>query len=63
MARLWITSGLSMVLAVALASWSPIASANDELIKLEKDPKQWVMPAGDYANTRYSALNQITKKM
>jgi PQQ-dependent dehydrogenase (methanol/ethanol family) len=36
------------------------ASANEELIKLSKDPKQWVMPAGDYATTRYSALKQIT---
>ena len=38
-----------------------IASANDELMKLSKDPNQWVMPAGNYANTRYSELNQINK--
>ena len=36
------------------------ASANEELARLQKDPKQWVMPTGDYANTRYSALKQIT---
>jgi lanthanide-dependent methanol dehydrogenase len=36
------------------------AYANEELIKLSKDPKQWVMPAGDYAAQRYSALKQIT---
>src|SRR6266487_2838321 len=36
------------------------ASANDELNKMSQDPKGWVMPAGDYANTRYSKLNQIT---
>jgi hypothetical protein len=30
------------------------AFANDELIQLSKDPKQWVMPTGDYANRRYS---------
>ena len=35
------------------------ASANDELIKLSSDAKQWVMPTGDYANTRYSELKQI----
>ncbi len=35
-------------------------SANEELIKMSQDPKNWVMPAGDYANTRYSKLNQIT---
>src|SRR5438874_2783336 len=37
------------------------ASANDELIKLSKDPNQWVMPTGNYANWRYSELNQINK--
>ena len=36
------------------------ALANDELIKMSQNPKDWVMPAGDYANTRYSKLNQIT---
>ena len=36
------------------------ASANDELIKMSQNPKDWVMPTGDYANTRYSKLNQIT---
>ena len=35
-------------------------SANDELAKLQQDAKQWVMQAGDFANTRYSALKQIT---
>ena len=34
--------------------------ANEELIKLSQDAKQWVMPAGNYANTRHSALKQIT---
>ena len=27
---------------------------------MAQNPKDWVMPAGDYANTRYSKLNQIT---
>jgi PQQ-dependent dehydrogenase (methanol/ethanol family) len=36
------------------------ANANDELIKMEKNPKDWVMPAGNYANQRYSELKQIT---
>ena len=36
------------------------ALANDELIKMSQNPKDWVMPTGDYANTRYSKLNQIT---
>lgn len=36
-----------------------IAEANDALIKLSQDPKGWVLPTGDYANTRYSKLRQI----
>jgi lanthanide-dependent methanol dehydrogenase len=36
-----------------------VAYANDELIKMSQNPKDWVQPAGDYANTRYSKLNQI----
>src|SRR6201746_2708495 len=36
------------------------ANANDALNQMSQDPKGWVMPAGDYANTRYSKLNQIT---
>ena len=44
---------------VALATTG--AFANEELMKLEKDPNQWVMPAGNYANTRYSSLDQINK--
>jgi PQQ-dependent dehydrogenase (methanol/ethanol family) len=35
------------------------ATANDEVQKMSQNPKDWVMPAGDYANTRYSKLNQI----
>jgi lanthanide-dependent methanol dehydrogenase len=35
------------------------ALANEELNKMAQNPKDWVMPAGDYANTRYSKLNQI----
>jgi PQQ-dependent dehydrogenase (methanol/ethanol family) len=35
------------------------ASANDELIKMSQNPKDWVMPTGDYYNQRYSKLKQI----
>src|SRR5579871_5333438 len=51
------------LLAALLASTAVFAasgaSASDELVKMSQDAKQWVMPAGDYANTRYSKLNQI----
>ncbi|MGH6869156.1 MAG: PQQ-binding-like beta-propeller repeat protein, partial [Methylocella sp.] len=36
--------------------------ANDELIQLSKDPKQWAMPTGDYANRRFSKLDQINSE-
>ena len=36
------------------------ANANEELIKLSGDAKQWVMPTGNYANQRYTELKQIT---
>jgi PQQ-dependent dehydrogenase (methanol/ethanol family) len=35
------------------------AYAADELLTLQKDPKQWALPTGDYANLRYSSLKQI----
>jgi alcohol dehydrogenase (cytochrome c) len=50
-----------LLLAAAVALPTSAALANDELLKLEKDPNQWVMPTGDYANHRYSTLKQITK--
>ncbi|PWB78929.1 MAG: PQQ-dependent dehydrogenase, methanol/ethanol family, partial [Methylocystaceae bacterium] len=37
-----------------------VANAADELLELQKNPKQWVSPTGDYANLRYSKLKQIT---
>jgi lanthanide-dependent methanol dehydrogenase len=35
------------------------ATANDGLQKMIQDPNQWVIQTGDYANTRYSKLDQI----
>ena len=47
--------------AVAVAALPAVANANEDLMKLSTDPKQWVMPTGNYANWRYSELDQITK--
>ncbi len=47
-------------LAALVAFANGPASANEELIKMSSDPKNWVMPAGTYDNQRYSTLNQIT---
>jgi lanthanide-dependent methanol dehydrogenase len=46
-------------LGAMAASTVGVAYANEELIKMSQNPKDWVQPAGDYANTRYSKLNQI----
>lgn len=50
---------LATCLGTMAASAASVAIANDELMKMSANPKDWVMPAGDYANTRYSKLNQI----
>ena len=48
-------------LAALLATTAGIlpVAANDEVQKLTQDPNQWVLQTGDYANTRYSKLDQI----
>ena len=52
---------LSATCLSAMAAFAVgVAYANEELIKMSQNPKDWVQPAGDYANTRYSKLNQIT---
>lgn len=43
--------------AAAVYAWP--AMANDGLVSIIKDPKQWGIQTGDYANTRYSKLDQI----
>lgn len=47
--------------AFLAAVWtlSGVASAADDLDAMSRDDKQWVMPAKDYASTRYSGLTQI----
>jgi PQQ-dependent dehydrogenase (methanol/ethanol family) len=51
---------LSAVCVGAMATFAVGAAyANDELAKMAQNPKDWVMPAGDYANSRYSKLSQI----
>lgn len=50
---------LATLLSSAAVFAAGSASANDELIKMQQNPKDWVMPTGDYANTRYSKLDQI----
>ena len=56
MRNLLLTTCLGAVAALAAGA----AQANDELIKMSQNPKDWVMPTGNYANQRYSQLKQIT---
>jgi lanthanide-dependent methanol dehydrogenase len=61
MARLTPVSGFVLALAGTVGLWVTHAAANDELLKLQEDPKQWVMPLGNYSSTRYSGLDQINR--
>jgi lanthanide-dependent methanol dehydrogenase len=54
-------ASLWLLVAIAVGGMASVASANDQLLNLEKDANQWVMPTGDYSNHRYSTLSQITK--
>jgi PQQ-dependent dehydrogenase (methanol/ethanol family) len=47
--------------STASASGNPLKGSFSEpdLLKLEKDDGQWVMPAKNYAGTRYSTLDEI----
>ncbi|WP_425101156.1 lanthanide-dependent methanol dehydrogenase XoxF5 [Tropicibacter sp. S64] len=48
-----LTSGIALTAGT-------MAYANDDLVARMNDPKQWAIQTGDYANQRYSELNQIT---
>jgi PQQ-dependent dehydrogenase (methanol/ethanol family) len=56
MRKIFVTTCMTAAAAFAAST----AYGNDELLRLEKDAKQWVMPTGNYANHRYSGLKQIT---
>lgn len=51
-----------IVAALALVAVPMVASANDEVMKLTKDPNYWAIPGGNYWNWRYSELNQINNQ-
>jgi PQQ-dependent dehydrogenase (methanol/ethanol family) len=46
--------------AYASAPWAQQTHTGEDLLQLQSDDNQWVMPAKDYASTRYSGLHQIT---
>jgi len=61
MARLTPVSGFVLAFAGTMGLWATQAAANDELLKIQDDPKQWVMPLGNYSSNRYSGLDQINR--
>jgi alcohol dehydrogenase (cytochrome c) len=50
--------GIGVVLAVLVLADNP-ASGDEAVAKLSRDDAQWVMPAKNYASTRFSGLDQI----
>ncbi|MBV2183863.1 MAG: PQQ-binding-like beta-propeller repeat protein, partial [Rhizobium sp.] len=52
---------LLTLLAVLTMGGAQVAFANPELQKIIDDPNQWAIQTGDYANQRYSKLDQINK--
>jgi PQQ-dependent dehydrogenase (methanol/ethanol family) len=54
-------SQIRLLSCALLMATSGLALANTNVDKLIKDPKNWAMQAGDFANQRYSTLTQINK--
>ncbi|PSH62458.1 PQQ-dependent dehydrogenase, methanol/ethanol family [Phyllobacterium sophorae] len=53
--------GIALATTAMSFSLAGGAFANDDLQGLISDSKNWAIQTGDYANTRYSKLNKITK--
>lgn len=49
----------SLLAATALATG--VAMANEQLVEMQGDASDWVMPTGNYANHRYSELDEINR--
>jgi PQQ-dependent dehydrogenase (methanol/ethanol family) len=58
MKRGWLLSGVA---AMGLLAASQAAVANEELLVMQENPADWVMPLKNYSSTRYSELGQINK--
>jgi len=54
----YMTFSIAVGVAFACGS-SGVAMANSELLTMQQNPKEWVMPTGNYANTRFSELDEI----
>src|SRR2546428_9799617 len=54
----WLASALGLVIAAAI---STTALANDDVLKLSKDPANVVMPSITYNGWNYSTLDQVNQ--
>jgi PQQ-dependent dehydrogenase (methanol/ethanol family) len=54
-------SQVRLLSCALLMATTGVALANTDVDKLIKDPKNWAMQAGDFANQRYSTLKEINK--
>jgi glucose dehydrogenase len=55
------TAGAGCLLVAMLLLLSDVPARGDEaIVELSQDDTQWVMPAKNYASTRFSGLDQIT---
>ena len=60
--RFMMLIGVVLLLVGGLVVAPFVASANDELLKLQNDDGQWVMQRKNYSSWAYSTLNQVTKE-
>ena len=47
--------------SLAMVVFATPAVANQDVLQQTAKPEQWVLQTGDYANQRYSKLNQINR--
>ena len=47
--------------SLALIAFAAPGAANQDVLQQTAKPEQWALQTGDYANQRYSKLNQITR--
>jgi PQQ-dependent dehydrogenase (methanol/ethanol family) len=52
---------LKTIYIAIMSATLPAVAAADKLLTMQEDAHNWVMPAGNYANQRYSELGQINK--
>ncbi|WP_375263323.1 PQQ-dependent dehydrogenase, methanol/ethanol family [Palleronia sp.] len=49
-----------LLAVLGTVGWAQESNGNaDDLVEMQQDPAQWIMPAKNYASTRYSELDQI----